>query len=95
MRRVGDLTHAAARERPPADVAPAKATLDTDCLDDAIADLPGDQQTAIRLAYVHGLTRQEIAAATGVPIGTVKTRISLGIRKLSEMARSSGKGANR
>lgn len=95
LRRIGDLTHTAARERPPADAAPANPSLDADCLDGAIAELPGDQQTAIRLAYVHGLTRQEIAAATGVPIGTVKTRISLGIRKLSEMAKASGKGANR
>jgi RNA polymerase sigma-70 factor, ECF subfamily len=60
----------------------------------ALSHLPDEQQTAIRLAFVHGLTRQEIAEATGVPIGTVKTRISLGVRKLNEAAAKGSEGVS-
>ncbi len=55
-----------------------------DSLSHALKDLPAEQATAIHLAYAHGLSRQQIADTTGVPIGTVKTRISLGIKRLNE-----------
>lgn len=61
----------------------------------ALAGLPDEQQTAIRLAFIHGMTRQEISEAMGVPIGTVKTRISLGIRKMSEAGAHGSKGVGR
>jgi RNA polymerase sigma-70 factor, ECF subfamily len=48
----------------------------------AVSKLPEDQQTAIRLAYFDGLTHQEIAAKTGIPLGTVKGRMRLGLHKL-------------
>lgn len=50
---------------------------------DAIAQLPEDQRKAVTLAYFGGKTHVEIAGALGEPLGTVKSRISLGLRKLS------------
>jgi RNA polymerase sigma-70 factor, ECF subfamily len=37
--------------------------------------LPSDQQRSLQLAYFEGLSHAEIAAQTGDPLGTVKTRI--------------------
>ena len=48
----------------------------------ALRDLPEDQLTVVRLAYFSGLTHSEIAAALNVPIGTVKSRLRIGIDKL-------------
>jgi len=53
------------------------------CLNKAIATLPESQQTAIHLAYREGLTQRQIAGQTGVPLGTIKTRLDLGLRKLA------------
>ena len=44
--------------------------------------LPPAQADLIRRAYGDGQTHQEIAAATGLPLGTVKSRIRLGLDKL-------------
>jgi RNA polymerase sigma-70 factor (ECF subfamily) len=44
--------------------------------------LPGCQADLIRRAFVSGQTHQEIADATGLPLGTVKSRIRLGLEKL-------------
>jgi RNA polymerase sigma-70 factor, ECF subfamily len=42
----------------------------------AIRALPADQRTVVLLSDVEGLSYEEIAAATGMPIGTVKSRLS-------------------
>ena len=50
----------------------------------AIAQLPPDQRQALRLAYFGGYTQTEIAAALKQPLGTIKTRIKLALRKLRD-----------
>lgn len=58
----------------------------------ALGELPAQQRTAISLAYFNGNTFVEIAEMMDVPVGTVKSRVRLGLEKLknlldAEMAR--------
>lgn len=48
-----------------------------------LLDLPPFQRDAIELAFFKGMSQREIAAHTGIPLGTIKTRIELGLKKLS------------
>ena len=50
----------------------------------AMAGLPQAQQQAIELAYYEGLSHAEIAERLNQPLGTVKTRIKLGMSKLRD-----------
>lgn len=50
----------------------------------ALAALPDEQQEVVQLAYFGGLSHSEIAAHTGTPLGTVKTRMRLAQRRLAE-----------
>ena len=47
-----------------------------------IAGLPEDQRKALEMAFFEGLTHTEIAAKTGQPLGTIKTRIRTGLLSL-------------
>ncbi len=48
----------------------------------AVAQLPAEQKQAVGMAFFQGLSHPEIAQALDEPLGTVKTRIRLGMQKL-------------
>src|SRR5215470_15916213 len=53
----------------------------------SIRALPQLQREAVELAFFNGLSHREIAAATRAPLGTVKTRLELGLQKLTHVLR--------
>lgn len=63
---VGDVLHQERRER----------------LREALAELPDEQRQVLELAFYSGQTQREIARGTGIPLGTVKTRTLLAMKKL-------------
>ncbi len=54
-----------------------QATLHT-----ALGGMPAEQRRTLELTYYGGLTAGEVAAGLGIPLGTVKTRLRLGLMKL-------------
>ena len=54
----------------------------------AVASLPAEQRIVLGLAFWSGLSQREIAERTGAPIGTVKSRVRLGMLKLRESLRT-------
>lgn len=60
----------------------AQAILTNRQIRNALASLPDVQRQVIELAYFYGMTRQEIAEATGEALGTIHTRARLALQKL-------------
>jgi RNA polymerase sigma-70 factor (ECF subfamily) len=72
---------------PPSLVAPdvwaeVRQRLDAGTVREALGRLAPLQREAIELAYFGGLTQHDIAARTGAPLGTVKSRVRLGLAAL-------------
>jgi RNA polymerase sigma-70 factor, ECF subfamily len=56
-------------------------------IQNALATLPQDQQIIVRVAYFEGLSQSEIAQRYSIPLGTVKTRMRLAMKKLYDLLR--------
>ena len=84
--RAGDRLEVAVRhEEPRADDRPAEATERAavrHAVREQLRELPGPQREALVLAYWGGLTADEIARRSQVPLGTAKSRIRLGMARL-------------
>lgn len=60
----------------------------------ALATLSQDQQRVLRLSVHQGLSHEQIAQATGLPLGTVKTHIRRGLIRVREMLERGGQDGN-
>lgn len=60
-------------------------TLERDRVRAALATLPADQRVPLELAYYGGKTHTEISRELNAPLGTVKSRIAIGLRKLGSL----------
>lgn len=56
----------------------------------ALQNIPAEQRRCLELAYFEGLSQRQIAAQTNTSLGTIKTRLRLGLEKLEQILRSAG-----
>ena len=68
--------------------------IERDRVRDALHALSPDQRTALELAYYEGKTHTEIAAELQEPLGTIKSRIKHGLRKLGSVLASTALGGS-
>ena len=59
---------------------------------EAVAALPDEQRTVLSLAFWSGLSQTEIAERTGTPLGTVKSRVRLGMNRLRDRLQQEAEG---
>jgi len=92
-----DLLRAQARRPVPTEVVhPEPSGWDEDAawrgwqIGQALSSLPPEQQQVVELAFVNQCTHAEIAASLEVPLGTVKTRMYAGLKKLRDRLLETG-----
>lgn len=61
----------------------------------ALSQLPEEQRRAIELAYFDDMTHHEIAVQEGTPLGTIKGRLRLGLKRLYTVMSASGEASTR
>jgi len=61
------------------------APAERDAVRTALRSLPDDQREVLELMYFEGLSQSQVAARTGAPLGTVKSRALLGMRRMRSM----------
>lgn len=59
-------------------------------LQTALADIPDEQRQCLEMAYFDGKSQREIAEEMGTALGTVKTRVRIGLEKLERSLRAAG-----
>jgi len=69
-------------------------TLDGDSIRECLDQIPKEQREAIQLAYFDGYTQPEISESTGIPLGTVKGRIRIGMASLRSLLEELGLGGS-
>ena len=79
---VAGLDEIAERQAVPDAWSDVSGLLESERVRGAVATLPADQRRAIERAFFDGLTHREIAERDGLPLGTVKGRMRLGLRRL-------------
>jgi RNA polymerase sigma-70 factor (ECF subfamily) len=80
----------ALRDQAPSVLEQVTAGLDREQLHALVARLPAEQHRTIAMAYFEGLSHSEIADATGIPLGTVKSRVRLGMQRLRDLILEAG-----
>ena len=80
---------AASREQPSAE-SEAEEGLNRQRIVSVLGDLPPDQRSCVELAYFVGLSHREISERLNVPVGTVKSRLRIGLEKLERGLRKAG-----
>jgi RNA polymerase sigma-70 factor, ECF subfamily len=59
-------------------------TLENVMVTEAMGELTSDERQLIELAYFEGLSHSQLATRTGIPLGTIKSRIRVGLQKLRD-----------